>query len=194
MRKLIVCVLVAATCALAGCGSEEKVISKETTAAVGNQETAKGEEQATQSQEGQADKESAYEGYVFDANGVKIEIDAKAEAILTALGEPTSYFESPSCAFGDLDKIYTFPGFELDTYSLEGVDYVSMVVLLDDSVSTPEGVSIGSTPEEVKQAYGEPTTEKETALEYEKGEMKLCFLIKDGVVASVEYRTKKLDS
>lgn len=194
MKKAIVCILIAATCALIGCGSDEKVISKDSgTGVVGNQENVQEGKKDTQEQKGQADTESKYEGYVFEAQGVKIEIDGEAQPFLTALGEPATYFESPSCAFGDLDKIYTYPGFELDTYSLEGVDYVSIVVLLDDSLSTPEGVCIGNTPEQVKQAYGEPTVEQETVLEYEKGEMKLCFLIQNGVVASVEYRTKKLD-
>lgn len=92
-----------------------------------------------------------------------------------------------------MDKIYTFPGFEMDTYSLEGVDYVSAVILLDDTVSTPEGVCIGDTPDKVKQAYGEPLEEQDTVLKYSKGDMNLQFILKNGTVASVEYTTKLLE-
>lgn len=193
----MLCVLMAAMCGLAGCGSDEKVISKpaDNVAADSGKETGDGENQGTgDAQSGsQEQDESTYTGYVFTSKDVDIKIDGKAAPILSALGEPTSYFESPSCAFGDLDKIYTFPGFELDTYSLEGVDYVSAVILMDDSVSTPEGICIGDTVDKVKQIYGEPKEEQDTVLKYTKGEMNLQFLLQSGAVASVEYVTKKLE-
>ena len=185
MKKTAVSILMAALIVLAGCGgSDEKVISGE----VSNVET-----NDTQTEEIENASDKAAEGYVFESNGVSIAVDGEAAAYISGLGEPLSYFESPSCAFGDLDKIYTYSGFELDTYSFDGIDYVSAVIFKDDSVSTPEGIAIGDSVDKVKEIYGEPESEEPTIISYVKGETKLCFLIQDGSVVSVEYRTMILD-
>ena len=187
MKKTIVLMLMTALLVLAGCGgNDEKVISGE----VANVET---DDAQTVEAEDTSDKNATTDGYVFESNGVSISVDGEAEAYISGLGEPLSYFESPSCAFGDLDKIYTYSGFELDTYSLEGVDYVSAVIFKDDSVSTPEGISIGDSVDKVKEIYGEPESEESTIISYVKGKTKLCFLVQDGSVVSVEYRTMILD-
>ena len=41
---------------------------------------------------------STNSGYVFSYNGTTIPVDADAAPVIEALGEPNSYFESPSCA------------------------------------------------------------------------------------------------
>lgn len=177
MKKLLVTMCLFAACMLVGCGGDdEKVID-------GN----------NNSQQESNQDNTAKKGYVFESNGASVIIDAEAAPILKDLGKEESYYESPSCAFGDLDKIYVYPGFEIDTYSLEGVDYVSAVIFLDDSVSTPEGVGIGTTAAKVKEVYGEPTSETATMLSYVKDHMKLCFIIKDDAVEAVEYRTMILE-
>ena len=178
MKKGLVMMCLLAACMLVGCGGEdEKVIG-------GNNNS---------QQESNKNENSEKAGYVFQSNGVSVVIDAEAAPILDGLGKEDSYYESPSCAFGDLDKIYVYPGFEVDTYSLEGVDYVSAVIFLDDSVATPEGVGIGETVDKVKEVYGEPTSETATMYAYVKDHMKLCFIINDGTVEAVEYRTMILE-
>ena len=91
--------LMTALIVLAGCGgNEEKVISGE----VSNVET----DDAQVVEEGNVtDQSSETDGYVFESNGVSIAVDGEAEAYISGLGEPLSYFESPSCAFGDLDNM-----------------------------------------------------------------------------------------
>ena len=46
---------------------------------------------------------STNSGYVFSYNGTTIPVDADAAPIIEALGEPNSYFESPSCAAEGID-------------------------------------------------------------------------------------------
>ena len=65
-----------------------------------------------------------------------------ASAVVEELGEADDYFESESCAFEGLDKVYTYPGFTLNTYPVDDKDYVLSVVFRDDTVSTDEGISI----------------------------------------------------
>ena len=125
--------------------------------------------------------------YVFKNGDVSIAIDAEAAPILESLGAWKDYAESPSCAFEGMDKVYTYAGFEIETYCLSGVDYIAGVRLLDDSVKTEKGIAIGSTKDAVKDAYGEPAEESETAISYQSGNTKLQLLLRDGVVCDIQY-------
>jgi len=118
-----------------------------------------------------------------------VPIDGEAAAILASLGEAKSYDESPSCAFEGMDKIYVYNGFRIQTYTLSGKDYVRSVELLDDTYATPEGVTIGSALETVTAAYGTPTKQTETGLQYVNSELDITlqFLIRDGKVINVQY-------
>ena len=131
-KKIVSGILIAATVlALTGCGSSDE---KQISGNVNNNEQAKTQQQkGAGSSKDNSKNESTGKDYVFKINNTEITIDAEAADILAKLGDPLSKFESPSCAFGDLDVIYTYGGYEVDTYQLKGVDYISAVVLQDDS-------------------------------------------------------------
>ena len=174
-RKLMAVLLAVAMVSLSACGGASKDSGS---AASGSEATAV----------------KGAGGYTFEANGTTVEIDAPFADIEEALGEPVDYFESESCAFGDLDKVYTYSGFRIDTYQLDGKDYVSDVVFMDDTVGTSEGLSIGDSTADMKDAYGEPTSEDATQAVYEKGDMKLVFLLDGETIKTIEYLSKKLES
>lgn len=139
------------------------------------------------SQEASVKTEStAKGGYSFTSGSVKVEMGADASKVVDELGEADDYFESESCAFEGLDKVYTYPGFKLNTYPVDDKDYVLSVVFMDDTVETEEGISIGSTKDEVIEAYGDPTKEKGSSMVYEKGETKITFGVKGDEVSTVE--------
>jgi hypothetical protein len=120
--------------------------------------------------------------------GTAVAMNAEMAPIAKALGEPTKYFESESCAFQGLDKVYTYGGVVIRTYPEKEVDYVLNVELKDDSVSTEEGVSIGDTKDKVKEVYGAPETENDSSFVYKKGACKLSFIFgDDGSVSSIVY-------
>lgn len=188
MKKLAALLMAASMLFMAGCGDDEKVIDGS------GQNSQPGTAQSGAVQDGQQeDKTTGSKGYVFVYKGTTIEVDADVAPIVEALGEPASYFEAASCAFEGLDKIYTYSGFELNTYPSGEKDQVSAVVFKDDSVSTAEGVCIGDTLEKVQQVYGEDGTEENGMLVYAKDGMKLCIIMKDGSVASIEYRSTVLE-
>lgn len=138
-------------------------------------------------QEASAKTEStAKGGYSFTSGSVKVEMGADASKVVDELGEADDYFESESCAFEGLDKVYTYPGFKLNTYPVDDKDYVLSVVFMDDTVETEEGISIGSTKDGVTEAYGDPTKEKGSSMVYEKGETKITFGVKGDEVSTVE--------
>ncbi len=127
---------------------------------------------------------------VASADNFKIKIDMDMSEVLTALGEPLKYFEATSCAFEGLDKTYTYAGFIVTTRPEGEKDFVNSILLTDDSVTTPEGSYIGSSPDSIKSVYGAPSEETETLLAYEDGNTVLNFILKDGAVISIEYLPK----
>jgi hypothetical protein len=174
--------------AFAACGSSEKTISGDVNNASSGVQAV--EEAADSSA---AETSASASGYVFEANGVTIKTEEEAAGIIDALGTPSSYFEATSCAFGDLDKTYTYAGFELDTYSMEGVDYVSSVIILDDSVATPEGLTIGDDAAKVTGLYGEATSVDGDMLVYKADGTKLCVQVIGDKVTSIQYLNTVLD-
>lgn len=132
-------------------------------------------------------------GYIFVYKDIVIEIDSPADSVLEQLGDANSYFEAPSCAFNGIDKIYTYNSFELDTYPIEGEDFISSVLFKDDSITTMEGIGIGDSLEKLIETYGENLIEENGMVVYCKAGMKLCFILEDDFISSIEYKTTILD-
>ena len=132
-------------------------------------------------------------GYVFIHNGVTIVIDADFAPVRAALGEPRSYFEAASCAFEGLDKTYGFSGFEVDTYPQADADFISAIVLRDDTVATPEGIRIGSTRADMEAAYGAGHENDSGQIIHQKDHMRLAFILDGDMVMSIEYQSMVLD-
>lgn len=138
----------------------------------------------------------SFNGYRFIADKTAIELDADSSAIVSKLGEAVSYFESVSCAFNGIDKIYTYPHFEIQTYPAEdGVDRISTIVLFDDMYETEEGITIGSTKEAVMATYGITETDGSNQIVTRKGSDRLQFIFSaEDKVISVQYTSHVLDA
>lgn len=191
-KKMFTMILTVGLLALTGCGDSEKVIDGN----VANVTTGSRTEESAEETESVQDAEQQAQapvskGYVFVAGGVTVEVDADMAPVLQALGEPASYFEAASCAFEGLDKIYTYSSFEIDTYPQQDQDLVSAVILKDDSVTTVEGICIGDSLEKLQETYGDGEQEN-GMLVYEKDGMKLCFILQDDNIISIEYRSTAL--
>ncbi len=159
MKKKILIAIIAVVILLAGCGGGEQAQSS-------NQE----------------------QGFVFDYNGTSIIVNTDVEPVLKELGEPLDYFEAESCAFQGLDKTYYYNGFELTTYPNSEDDYISSIYFQDDSVSTSEGIYIGSSVDDVLKAYGEDYSGGENAYIYTKGDTSLTIITQDDEVISITYQ------
>jgi len=128
--------------------------------------------------------------YSFFTGETEIFPGDEAAVILSALGEPKAYDESPSCAFEGLDKVYTYSGFEIQTYTEDGKDYIYMIVLTNDLVKTPEGISIGASKSAVIEKYGDQYTSVGENMQYEAENCTLQFIFRDGKVSSIKYTAK----
>lgn len=126
-------------------------------------------------------------GYVFKSGANEVAINADMADVLAALGEPQNYFEAESCAFKGLDKTYTYSGFVITTRPDEEKDYVNSIVLTSDNVTTPEGIYIGQSADDVTAAYGASGDATDNYLRYTKGGVTLSFILEGGKIVSIEY-------
>ncbi len=125
--------------------------------------------------------------YGFIYKNIKITPHDKMSELLPGIGDPVSYEESESCFYQGLDKDYTYPGFKLRTYPMEGVDYVLNVVFTDDSVTTPEGIMLGSSRAEVVAEYGSSFKEENGSTVYTLGKTELRIRFDGDSVSAIEY-------
>ncbi len=137
--------------------------------------------------EGDSVKPSSGNGYFFTYNDIDIKVDGDAKAVTDALGEPDTYFESPSCAAQGTGRLYGYGDFEIQTYPEGDEDRILYVMLKTDMVSTPEGIDISKSREDVIETYGKPTEENASSLVYEKEGMKLKFIFDMDDMISIEY-------
>lgn len=172
---------------LTGCGSGEA-----RQADSGAADEAKGGT-ADESKGGGDDSTSALKGYVFETDGQKIAVDMDMSAVEKQLGEPVKYFEEPSCAAEGIAKIYTYAGFEIDTYPDQGKDLIQSIFLMDDTVATAEGVDLSMTKDDVIAIYGNGYTEEGNCITYEKDGMKLSFFWSEEGLDQISYNSSILD-
>ena len=182
--KTICCgmLICSALALLSGCGNDSVEIKKDQAAAAGGAldvETAALEN---------AGGRGVSETYTFTVNGFQISPDMDMGKVLAAIGKEETYYEAPSCAFQGLDKIYTYPDFEIDTYPQGEKDLISVILLKDDLVKTDEGIRIGDSVEEVLSAY--PGAKEESgSITLSKGNMQLLFLDDGQSVTSIQYKS-----
>ena len=137
---------------------------------------------------------STLSGYVFSYNNIDFTVDMKADDVITALGEPTSYYEVPSCAFEGMEKIYDYTSFEITTYETDDVDYIANIYLKDDLVTTPEGISLYMTSADLTNAYGDNYTASEGQYVFTKDNTKLMVIVNsDSEIISIQYGSTFLD-
>ncbi len=130
---------------------------------------------------------SSQKNFIFETNNIEIKLHEEAEDIILGLGEYKEYFEAESCAFEGLDKIYTYSSFEISTYEKDSIDYISGISLMDDTVSTKEGISLFQTLEELKAIYGENYKEENGVYTYTKAQSQISFMIKENKIVQIEY-------
>ena len=188
MKKRLFSVLVSSMLVmslLAGCGSSEAPAGN------GEEAPAVSEEAPVPESSQQAEEEPAIDpGYVYSQGGLNVAVNGEMAPIVEAWGEPDKYFESVSCAFQGMDKVYTYGSVVINTYPEEEKDYVLTIELKDDTITTAEGIYIGSSKDDVVATYGAATSETDVALVYEKGECQLTFFFEDDCVTNITYAAK----
>ena len=185
MKKIIclIAVLAMAGVLLTACGEEKKENNNTQTAtdAPATENTNDGGEE----QGGAA--EAAGDRFTFNYKGTNVALKSEAAPVLEGLGEWKNYTEEKSCAFEGLDKNYTYTSFVLTTYPDGDIDRVNSVTLVDDTVSTNEGICIGDPKEKVEEVYGADTFNGVNAYIMKTQDAQLTIIIESDKVSSIQY-------
>lgn len=116
----------------------------------------------------------------------EISLDALATPILEALGAPFGYTERcPNPRFG-VERTYRFAGLNLQTYQAEDGDRVRGILLTDESMQTEEGITVGSTAEEVRACYGQDAIQDNCCIVTRSTET-MTLLLQNNVVTVIQY-------
>lgn len=182
MKKIFTIILAFAMVAsLCACGKTTKTIGGD----VNNLTTSK---DTGSSAKTQTAKQGATEDYYFfEYKQTAIYPDQDVKEVVAALGEPSSYFEAPSCAFDGIEKTYTYSGFEISTYIDGDIDRIAAIVLTNDLVGTKEGVFIGEDASKIEKTYSTATETSDRMYKYDKGGKELLFIVEGGKIVSIEY-------
>ena len=127
------------------------------------------------------------ETFVFRVEGHELKIGEKASALLEEIGNPLDQYTSPSCAFEGEDTVYDYGNFQITTYLSSGIEIFTGFYLIDASISTKEGIHIGSSFDQVISAYGDGYTEEYGVYTYTLGLSDLSFVIVEDTVTSISY-------
>lgn len=125
--------------------------------------------------------------YVFSIDQQEIAVGDPATDFISALGEYNFQSSAPSCAFDGEDTVYDYPSYQITTYNNNGTEVLTGVYILDSSVATKENIKIGSTLDEVIEAYGEDYIEEYGVITYTQGKTELSFVIMSEKVTSISY-------
>ena len=99
-------------------------------------------------------------------NGTVVVTGVEAKEIIPKLGNYTSE-DGEACGTNEKDVIYTLSGLEIETHVSGSSEIVRQIKILNDSVETEKGITIGSTKDDVVSAYGKNYEESSTgALRY----------------------------
>ena len=126
--------------------------------------------------------------------GVTIKPNIKAQPVIDALGSDYTYFEADSCASLGVSKTYTYMGgaFSIITEPLiDKEDTVYQVVIYKAGIMTPEGISVGSSRDDVIKVFGDPLDADEFSITYDIGDTYLMVTFDDNdLVDSITYGTE----
>lgn len=135
---------------------------------------------------------AAPKGYGFTYKRVTVYMNDSAKKLLDKAGRTKSKSESKSCAYDGMDRTYTYKDFVVKTYSksAKGSEYINSIVLLTSKVSTKEGIKIGSSKNDVIDAYGRARANF-GVYTYTKGKCRLMIeMDSDDKVSGITYLAK----
>ena len=125
--------------------------------------------------------------YSFKSGNTVINMGVAAKDIVNALGKADKESEVNSCACQGKLKTYSYKGFEVSTIQDKGTEIISSVYILDKTVATPEGISIGSGKDDVLRIYGKDCKENKGVYIYNLGNSELNIFTTNNMVDGIEY-------
>ncbi len=123
----------------------------------------------------------------FAANGKTFGIYDKVDDVLAAIGDPSGTFDAESCAYQGKDYFYYFSGFELTTNDFDGIQRITLISIIDDTVAIPQGVKIGMSLDEALALMPNDYTQSTGIYSFTDGSCLLRLRSEEGVITGIEY-------
>lgn len=134
-----------------------------------------------------ADAQDTTGGYVFAAGSTQIAIGAEMSGIEAALGEPEDKQEMPACAGEGITTQYNYSDFQIHTNTKDGKELVWSIILNNENASTPEGIGLSDSKEDIVSAYGSDYKEDCGIITYQKDGVRLMFIMDKDAVLTIQY-------
>ncbi len=138
---------------------------------------------ACDSENGTTDSDIFYLEY----SGTKITLGEDAGKTLEKLGTPKSKKEIGDCGGFGAQVKYEYTDITVYTLKTDTGETIDQISFENDLVSTPKGISISSSKDDVIKEYGTPAKQNEEEIRYQKDNFILKFGIADGTVSSIDY-------
>ena len=119
---------------------------------------------------------------------VKIELNQSADSVLEKLGAPQDEDNLGDCGGIGVQIMYTYSDITVNTLKEKDGEKIHKISFINDLITTPKGIYIGSAQQDVLDAYGEPSSEDGGYLVYKEGDLELEFQIDNGKVSHINYR------
>lgn len=155
MKKILVTLLLGMSITLVACGNDEstEVITEEVVAEV--------EEMSEIEEVNELDVNQV------ELNGTVLTLGMDVtEDVISNLGEVIEVMEAPSCHYDGNDTIYTYEDVILYVYQDGDSNLLYIIEIVDSTITTNTGVTVGMSREEVVEIYGEQYDEYGTIVEY----------------------------
>ncbi len=127
----------------------------------------------------------------FESNGFTFGIYDTMDDIIAGIGDPNGTFEAASCAYQGNDYFYYYSGFELMANDFDGVQRLTHITVIDDTVSTPQGITIGMAAIDFTASSISFTDEGNGKFTHQEGSCIMQVIIKNDKVSAIEYYPAK---
>ncbi len=135
---------------------------------------------------------SAYKtGHILTPSGQAVSVGEDGAGIEERFGTPEDYAEAQSCYGNGYDKLYTYAGFEITTYpdANGNGEFVSVLVLTDDTVVTGLGLKVGMTQSRMVELYGADFVQRGKSCVYTlEKDVTLWVDIDEDTITRIEFR------
>ena len=115
-----------------------------------------------------------------------IALDAPAAPVLEALGAPFGYGEQRGTSRKGVEKTYRFSGLDVRTYQGKDGERILNLLITDDSLETPQGISVGDTAAQVRQCFGQDAIQGNRCT-IQTESQRMVLLLENNRVTSIQY-------
>ena len=127
--------------------------------------------------------------FSFAWNGTEFSVGDDAESVLDELGKASKVYQQNSVVAQGKYTVYSYDEFELSIFP-DGIGNVisDIYIPAGSSASTPEGLKIGSTKDDMVRIYGSDFSKSGDICRYTRGDSCLLVYLKRDKVDRIEYQ------